>query len=586
MAEKTNLKTLRHSCEHLLTQALLNLWPKKILIAMGPATKDGFYADFETLGGLTISSEDFPKIEAEMHRIVKQKLSFTKKLINIDNARKLFSNNPYKQEWLDEIEQKGEAVSVYYTGKNFADLCRGPHVTNTGKLKYFKLLSVAGAYWRGSEKNKMLTRIYGTCFPTKKRLDNYLKMREEAGKRDHRRLGKELELFLIDKTVGPGLILWQPKGAMLRKIIMDFALNTYLEQGYQPVSTPHIANIKLWKESGHWNFYRDSMFAPFKVENQKYSLKPMNCPFHIKIYKHKIHSYRDLPIRYTEMGTVYRFEKSGVLHGLTRVRGFTQDDAHIICRRDQLKEEIDRALKLTRYILGAFGFEKFNVVLSTRDTKLSNKFIGGTQDWQLAEKYLRLALRKAGFENIKVDEGGAAFYGPKIDIVVNDAIGREWQLSTIQLDFNLPTRFKMEYTDQQGKQQQPFMIHRALLGSLERFIGILIEHYGGAFPPWLAPVQATVLPITTKENPFAVKLARQLAAAKIRFEVNAGNQTLNYRLRQAETQKIPYMLIVGAREAKQNKAVLRRRGNKKQETLSIPLLIKAIGKEIAKKKLL
>jgi len=583
---KTNLKTLRHSCEHLLMQAMLELWPGKIIMAMGPATQDGFYADFETSAGLKITPDDFAKIEAKMHDIVKQNLPFTQKLINIASTRKLFTNNPYKQEWLDEIEQKNEPVSIYYTGKGFVDLCRGPHVNNTGQLKNFKLLSVAGAYWRGNEKNKMLTRIYGVCFPTKKELDAYLQRRAEASKRDHRRLGEELDLFLIDKSVGPGLILWQPKGAILRKTIMDFALNTYLKNGYQPVATPHIAMIQLWKESGHWDFYRDSMFAPFKAENKLYSLKPMNCPFHVKIYKHKIRSYRDLPIRYTEMGTVYRFEKSGVLHGLTRVRGFTQDDAHIICRRDQLGEEISQALKLTKYILNTFGFYNFKVKLSTRDRKNAAKFIGQEKDWKLAEKYLRQALKEAKIANISIDRGGAAFYGPKIDIVINDANGREWQLSTIQLDFNLPTRFKMEYTGQNGQKQQPFMIHRALLGSLERFIGILIEHYAGAFPAWLAPVQAIILPITKNEAPGAAQLAKKLEKANIRYELDNSQQTLSYRLRRAEMQKIPYMIILGKREAKENKATLRQRGSSKQQVLTTLNLIKFISQEIAKKKLL
>ncbi len=580
------LAILRHSCEHLLMQAMLRLWPGKIIMAMGPATQDGFYADFETRGGLKITPDDFPKIEAEMQKIVQEKLPFKKSVISPQKARQLFADNPYKQEWIDEIVQKKEPITVYYTGDDFVDLCRGPHVKNTGELKYFKLLSVAGAYWRGSEKNKMLTRIYGTCFPTKKELEAYLKQREEAQKRDHRRLGEELDLFLIDETVGPGLILWQPRGAMLRKIIMDFALDTYLKHGYQLVFTPHIARIKLWQQSGHWDFYRDSMFAPFKAENQRYSLKPMNCPFHVKIYNHKIRSYRDLPLRYTEMGTVYRFEKSGVLHGLTRVRGFTQDDAHIICRRDQLENEIQQALKLTVYMLKTFGFRQFKVKLSTRDPKNKGKFIGNDKDWELAEKFLRQALQKEKIVSLEEDRGGAAFYGPKIDVVVNDAIGREWQLSTIQLDFNLPARFQMRYTDQHGQAQQPFMIHRALLGSLERFIGILIEHYGGAFPPWLAPVQVSILPITKNEIALAEKIALRLKQAGLRYEIAASNQTLSYRLRQAELQKIPYLLILGAKEAKANKVVFRRRGSKEQKTLSLENFLATVNEEIAKKKLL
>ncbi len=582
MESNKQLATLRHSCEHLLMQAILRLWPGKILMALGPATKEGFYADFETKDGLKITEADFPKIEAEMQKIVQEKLPFKKKIVSAATARRIFKDNPYKQELISEIEHKKGIISLYYTGRKFVDLCRGPHVKNTGQLKHFKLLSVAGAYWRGDEKNKMLTRIYGTCFPSQEELVKYLRNKEEAQKRDHRRLGEQLGLYFIDPEIGPGLILWQPKGAILRKIIMDFALNTYLQRGYQLVTTPHIANVKLWQKSGHWDFYRDSMFAPFKVENQRYSLKPMNCPFHIKIYQHRIRSYRDLPLRYTEMGTVYRYEKSGVLHGLTRVRGFTQDDAHIICRRDQLEEEIQQALNLTKYILETFGFKDFKIKLSTRDQRHPEKFIGAEQHWQAAEKYLRQALKKLNFQRVEIDEGGAAFYGPKIDVAVSDALGREWQLSTIQLDFNLPERFQMTYINKRGEKERPLMIHRALLGSLERFIGILIEHYGGAFPPWLAPIQVSVFPLTKQELDKAQEISQQLEKMAIRQQLVAGQQTLSYRLRQNEKEKIPYAIIIGPREKKENKIVLRQRGGQ-QKTISQEKAFALIKNAIAKK---
>jgi threonyl-tRNA synthetase len=555
------LKALRHSCEHVLTQAMVNLYGNDFKFAMGPATEEGFYSDFDYPKKIT--ENDFPKIEKEMKKIIDQDLAFKKKTISIKEARELFKDNPYKQEWLDEIEKKGEIASVYWTGDKFVDLCSGPHVKSTGEIKAFKLLSVAGAYWRGDEKNKMLTRIYGTAFPSQKELKKYLKQLEEAKKRDHRKLGKELDLFIFDNEVGQGLPLWMPNGAWLRKEVMDFAFDIYLSNGYQPVSTPHIASNKLWRHSGHIDFYKENLYGEFGIEGEMYRLKPMNCPFHVAIYKSRPRSYRDLPMRLTEMGTVYRYEKSGVLHGLTRVRGFTQDDAHIICTPKQLSQEIQKAFELTIYILKTFGFKKFEVNLSVRDPQKKSKFIGSDKDWETAEKELKKVIRKMGYGNQYIEDvGGAVFYGPKIDIKVADSLGRMWQLSTIQFDFNLPHRFDMTYTDVDGQEHTPYMVHRALLGSLERFIGILIEHYAGAFPVWLSPVQVQVLPITEKQIAYAKLVGERLQEEGIRANINDSNQTLSYRIRQAQLEKIPFIVVVGKRE-KENKTIsIRQRDGK------------------------
>ena len=572
---------MRHSCEHVLMQAMLRLFPK-IKMAMGPATADGFYFDFDP-GPHKISEADFPKIEKEMKKIIAQNLPIVKKTLTLKEARQLFKDNPYKQEWLDEIEQKGEKPTVYWTGDQFVDLCSGPHVRSTGQIGPFKLLSVAGAYWRGDEKNKMLTRIYGTCFPSQKELDHYLWQLKEAKKRDHRLLGQKLELFIFDDEVGPGLPLWLPKGAFLRHKIMEFAFNTYLEHGYEPVATPHIARETLWQHSGHLSFYKENLYNSFGIEGEKYRIKPMNCPFHVRMYNSRPRSYRELPIRWTEMGTVYRYEKSGVLHGLTRVRGFTQDDAHIICRPDQLHDELVAALKLTRYILGTFGFQDFEVNLSVRDPKNKAKYIGTDKGWRQAEAALKKALAAAGFKDFVVDVGGAVFYGPKLDIKIADSLGRQWQTSTIQVDFNLPSRFKMTYIGPDGRHHTPFMIHRALLGSLERFIGVYIEHTGGAFPVWLAPVQGVIIPISDKQHAYALKLLKTLQQHRLRVQLDDRSLSMQKRIREAELQKIPYILVVGEKEAKAKKLNLRLRGQKKTQMLTPSTFIKRAQKAIEEK---
>jgi len=561
--------------------AMENLYPG-IKAAMGPATEEGFYFDFDH-GKHKISEIDFPKIEKEMKNIVQQNIPITKKEINIKEGKSLFKNNSYKQEWLAEIQKKGTKPTLYYIGKDFVDLCSGPHIESTGKIGPFKLLAVAGAYWHGDEKNKMLTRIYGTCFASQKELDDYLKQQLEAEKRDHRVLGKKLELFIIDDEVGPGLPLWLPKGAFIRHKIMEFALNTYMDRGYQLVSTPHIASNDLWQHSGHLDFYKESMYGSFGVENKKYRLKPMNCPLQVKMYTARPRSYKELPIRWTEMGTVYRFEKTGVLHGLTRVRGFTQDDAHIICTPDQLHKELKSALEITLYLLKVFGFKDFEMNLSVRDPKEKKKFIGQGKDWDKAESALKKAMASLGYKNYVLDVGGAVFYGPKVDVKVADSLGRKWQLTTIQVDFNLPGRFKMNYIDKEGKQQTPFMIHRALLGSLERFIGVYIEHTAGAFPVWLAPTQAIIIPIAERHSKYASELKSKLSESSIRVDVDDRSESMQKKIREAEEQKIPYMIIVGDKEEKENTISIRQRGKKNLGKMKIEEFIQKIKKEIEEK---
>lgn len=598
-----NLEAMRHSCEHVLTMAMLRIWGNKIKAAMGPATDEGFYFDFEYANergskcGLTpINEKDFPKIEKEMTKIIKADLPIIKDEVSVKEARKFFSKNiykgnQYKHEWLDEIEGRGEKVSVYWMGEKgkdipetFVDICSGPHVSSTGKIGVFKLTKLAGAYWHGDEKNKMLTRIYGTCFKNQKELDHYLWQIEEAKKRDHRSLGQKLELFMFDDEVGQGLPLWLPKGAFIRHKVMEFAFNTYLSNGYQPVVGPHISSEALWQHSGHLDFYKESMYNSFGIEVEQYRLKPMNCPIHVKMYKFKPRSYKDLPIRWTEMGTVYRYEKSGVLHGLLRVRGFTQDDAHIICTPNQLHQELVAALKLTLYILKSFGFTDFEMNLSTRDPKNKDKFIGTDKGWQLAETELKKALADIGFKDYVLDVGGAVFYGPKIDLKVADSIGRKWQLSTIQVDFNLPGRFKMKYIGHDGQQHEPFMIHRALLGSLERFMGVYIEHTAGVFPVWLSPIQAIIIPIADRHVPFSQSQMLNLKTQNLRVEIDDRAESMQKKIKEAEEQKIPYMLIVGDREVRENKVAVRQRGENNLGSMTIEQFFKKIKEDLEKKR--
>jgi len=561
-------------------------------MAMGPATEEGFYFDFDTSEDFAVNEQMFKKIEKEMKKIIAQDLQLKQLELSIDLARQLFLNNPYKQEWLDQIEQEATTASVFLMGtpeqiahdekllqqqlskidsqqiQSFVDLCKGPHLASTKEIKAFKLLSVAGAYWHGDEKNKMLTRIYGTAFPSQEELDHFIWQKEEAKKRDHRKIGNQLKLFIFDEEFGQGLPLYLPNGAMLRKIIMDFAFNTYLRRGYQPVSTPHIARLDLWKTSGHWDFYRDSMYSPMEIDNEQYVIKPMNCPGHVKIYNSQMHSYRDLPVRLAEMGTVYRYEKSGEINGILRPRAFTQDDAHIICTPQQLSAELLELIDLTKDIYSKFGFNDPKISLSVRDPQQKDKYLGEDKMWQLAEEALENALLKKEIEYQRI-EGESAFYGPKIDFMFEDALGREQQLTTIQVDFNFPEKFGMFYVDDQGEKQQPFMLHRALLGSLERFMGVLIEHTAGNFPAWLAPVQAKVLPITDDQIEYAHQVAEQLKARDLRVEVDQRSATLSAKIRDAQLEKIPFMLIVGGREEVSGQVNVRSRDEEQQESMTV-----------------
>lgn len=588
------LPVFRHSTAHVTAQAVKRLWPETQL-AIGPALENSYYYDFNTGGKLT--QDAVPQIEAEIKKIIAENLPFKRVEMKKDEALKFFKerNEPLKVELINDIQD--ESVSVYNQGE-FWDLCTGPHLPSTGKIKAFKLLNVAGAYWRANEKNAMLQRLYGTSFPTKAALDDYLKMLEEAAKRDHRKLGKELDLFSIQDLIGPGLILWHPKGGMIRKIIEDYWRDEHLARGYQLVYTPHIARVDLWKTSGHWDFYQENMYKPIEVEDQEFMLKPMNCPFHILIYKTHKRSYRELPLRLGEMGTVYRYERSGVLHGLMRVRGFTQDDAHLFCTPEQLPEEMENCVQLAFDVLGKFGFKDFAISLSTgpfyskawelgkgvSKKELYKKVLGETSDpgglkeieamsydqiidkfyghkknefagerseWEHAESVIADVLGKA-VKRIgvvpEIDVIGAAFYGPKIDIKVKDALGREWQCSTIQFDFNLPRRFDVRYVGPDGKEHMAYMVHRAMLGSFERFFGCLIEHYSGAFPLWLAPVQAKILPIGENYLAYAKEVEKTLLKSGVRVEVDVRNEKIGAKIRDAQLEKIPFMLIVGEKE--------------------------------------
>ena len=548
------IETIRHSLSHILATAIQELYPG-VKFGIGPAIENGFYYDFDL--PKPISSEDLPKIEEKMRELIAKNVVFKKREVSKKKAKEIFKNQPYKLELIDEMKGK---ITVYESG-NFIDLCKGPHVRSTKQIPKdaFKLTKVAGAYWKGDEKNPMLTRIYGIAFADKSELEKFLKIQKEAEKRNHRTLGKKLELFIIDEEFGRGLILWLPKGAILRKIIMDFALNTYLERGYQLVATPHVANLKLWKRSGHWDFYRENMYPPMKIENEYFMVKPMNCPGHVKIYNCKIRSYKDLPLRFTEMGTVYRYEKSGVLHGLTRVRGFTQDDAHIFCTPEQLHSELLEMIDLTKYILGSFGFKDFEISLSIRDPQKKKKYLGDEKTWKLAERALEETLKLKHLPYTRYP-GEAVFYGPKIDFLIKDAIGRKWQLSTIQVDFNFPERFEMYYVDKKGKKKRPIMLHRALLGSLERFIGVLIEHYGGAFPLWLAPEQIRVIPVGSRHRKYAQEVTEALRENGFRVKAKVEAETVSKKIRDGEIQKIPYLLVVGDKEMQSKSVRVRERG--------------------------
>ena len=593
----------RHSLSHVLAQAVLRLFPEAQL-AIGPAIEDGFYYDFDIQEPFT--PEDLSKIEREMKRVIKQNHKFERIDVSRAEALDMIDSATYKKEILDDLEE-GQQLSFYKDGE-FVDLCRGPHMLGTGQVKHFKLLSVAGAYWRGDEKRKMLQRIYGTAFSTREALDAHLKMLEEAKKRDHRVLGRQLGLFHIDEEVGQGLILWTPNGAVIRNELQNFISAELRRQGYSQVFTPHIGKLDLYRTSGHFPYYQESQYPPLidhdhlqglaeegctcgELSNQMeagdidgYLLKPMNCPHHIKIFASQMHSYRDLPVRLAEFGTVYRWEQSGELGGMTRVRGFTQDDAHLFCTEDQIAGELLGCLDLVKIIFGTLGMEDYRVRVGLRDPD-SSKYVGDPAKWDRAEEACRQAARSLGVQ-FSEEPGEAAFYGPKIDFVVRDVVGREWQLGTVQVDYNLPERFDLQYVDAEGKTQRPVMIHRAPFGSMERFVAVLIEHFAGAFPVWLAPVQAVVLPIAERHAEYAEGFYEKLRAAGVRVELDAANETLNKRIRQAQMRKVPYMLIAGDREIEEGQVSVRLRSGENLDPLSVDQAVELIQSKVSEKALI
>jgi threonyl-tRNA synthetase len=552
--QQTPLDILRHSTAHVMAQAVQRLYPGSML-GIGPPIDNGFYYDID-VAGTQLSEDDLPAIEAEMRKIIAADEPFVRREVPREDA--IAENQARGEKYKVEIVQdlpEGEVTSFYDTGSDWTDLCRGPHVPSTSHISAFKLLSVAGAYWRGDERRPMLQRIYGTAWPSQEELDQYLWRLEEARRRDHRRIGRDLDLFSVSEEVGPGLILWHPKGGIVRVEVEDYCRRTLLANGYDWVFSPHIGRSLLWETSGHLGFYRENMYAPMDIDGDEYFAKPMNCPFHIEIFRSQIRSYRDLPQRYAEYGTCYRYERSGVLHGLTRVRGFTQDDAHIFCRPDQVEDEIKECLALSLSILRTFGLTDFSAYLSTRP----EKFVGDPAVWERATEALRGALDASGLA-YEVDEGGGAFYGPKIDLKVNDALGREWQLSTIQFDFNEPERFDLSFIGEDGAHHRPFMVHRALLGSMERFFGVLIEHFAGAFPLWLAPVQVLAIPIADRHLEYAGQVAAELKQYDIRVEVDSRRERMQNKIRQAEQQRIPYILVMGDRDIQGGTVSVRERG--------------------------
>ncbi len=560
-----------HSTSHVMAQAVQNLFPQARL-DIGPSIKEGFYYDFDV--ETSFGPEDLERIEDKMKEIVKQDHPFIRKEVSRKEAQELFQQRgeKFKVARLSEMEE--DKVTLYQHD-DFVDLCRGPHVPSTGVLKSFKLLSTGGAYWKGLEINPMLQRIYGISFPEKEELDQYLKRIEELKRRDHRVLGKELELFSISEEIGPGLVLWHPKGAQIRRIIEDYWVEEHQKHGYQLIYTPHIARLHLWEKSGHTGFYQENMYSTMRVEDEEYQLKPMNCPFHILIYKCKLRSYRDLPLRLAELGACYRYERSGVLQGLFRVRGFTMDDAHIFCKREQLEEEVRKLLDFSISMLRTLGFEKYQIFLSTRP----DKFIGEEENWGKAQEALKHALEKQNLE-FEVDKGGGAFYGPKIDLKIKDIMGRPHQCTTIQFDFNIPERFNLTFVDSDGSYHRPIMIHRALLGSLERFFGVLIEHYGGDFPLWLCPVQIRVMPITDGQRPYSVEIWNSLKREGFRVELDQRNEKINYKIREAEKEKIPYMFIVGKKEVEDKNVSVRRHKEGDLGRFDLNLVIQRLKEEV------
>lgn len=564
----------RHSSTHLMAQAVKELFPTAQL-TIGPALEDSFYYDFAYDRPFT--PEDLEKIEARARDIAARKLTITRREFSKNDAIAFFKSRgeQYKVELIEGFPD-GESISAYAQG-DFVDLCRGPHLPSTGHIGAFKLLTTAGAYWRGDERNPMLQRIYGTSFPTQAELDAHLARLEEIKRRDHRKVGKDLDLISVQDEIGPGLVLWHPKGAAIRLLIENFWREQHLKDGYDLVYSPHVARLDLWKTSGHLDYYRENMFASMKLEGSEYQLKPMNCPYHIMIYKSHLRSYRDLPIRYGELGTVYRYERTGVLHGLLRVRGFTQDDAHLFCRPDQMETEVSRVLDFTFFILRTFGFTEFEVFLSTRP----KESVGADEHWTLATSALEAAIKSRNIA-YQLDPGGGAFYGPKIDIKIKDALGRSWQCSTVQVDFNNPERFGLSYIGEDGKAHQPIMIHRALMGSIERFFGILIEHYGGAFPAWLAPVQATVMNITDNQRGYVAEAVAQLKAAGFRAEADLRNEKIGFKIREAEKAKVPFMLVAGDREVQGGTLSVRGRSGANLGSMTVAGVIDLLRTEVSR----
>jgi threonyl-tRNA synthetase len=559
MEEKeARLERMRHSAAHVMAEAVQSLFPGT-KFGIGPAVEDGFYYDFELPRALV--PEDLMAIEAKMREIVAANLPFVGEEVSKTKARKLFSEQPYKLELIDDLPDK--TVTIYRQG-SFVDLCRGPHVNSTGEIKAFKLTSIAGAYWRGDEKRPMLQRIYGVAFDTETELEDYLSRLAEAAKRDHRKLGKDLDLFSLHEEAGPGLVHWHPKGALVRQIIEDFWRQEHRKRGYDIVFTPHISKVGLWQTSGHWDFYRESMYSPMDIDEVEYVIKPMNCIGHILMYKTQLRSYRHLPLRYAELGTVYRYERSGVLHGLARVRGFTQDDAHIFCRPDQLEAEVTEVVQLARFMMNTFGFNEYELLLSTRP----EKYAGTMQVWEEATEALRKVLEHLAL-NYAIDPGEGVFYGPKIDVKLKDALGRLWQGPTIQVDFNLPQRFDVNYIGEDGLEHQVVMVHRTVLGSMERFMACLIEHYAGAFPVWLAPVQVAIIPIADRHLSYANKVAGELREWGIRVQVDDRSERMNLKIREAQLEKIPYMFIVGDKEMDTSQVSLRLRSGEDLGLLSV-----------------
>jgi len=574
------LAIYRHSSAHLLAAAVLELFPETKL-GHGPATESGFFYDFYRPTPFT--PEDLEKIEKKMQELVQQNIPYAREFLPRDKGLEEFKKDGdfMKCHFIEQFTKPDEKISIYRTGK-FTDFCRGPHVPSTGKIKAFKLLNIAGAYWLGDEKNPQLQRIYGTSFFSKKDLDAYLHQIEESKKRDHRVLGQQLDLFSVQELAGPGLIFWHPKGGLIRKEMEDWMRAEYLKRGYSLVYTPHVARRQLWQTSGHEGYYVENMFDLMELDDAEYRLKPMNCPFHILIYKDSLKSYRDLPVRLGELGTVYRYERSGVMHGLMRVRGFTQDDAHIFCTPEQIEEEIASCVEFAADVLKDFGFDKFQTELSTWNPEDRKNYVGSEDQWNMATRSLENVLQRLKIEYTTIP-GEAAFYGPKIDVKLVDAIGRLWQLSTVQFDFNLPQRFGLEYVAEDGSRKQPLMVHRALYGSVERFFGVLIEHYAGAFPVWLSPVQVVIVPIAERHVGYANKTATQLKAAGVRVEVDARNEKMNAKIREHALQKVPFMLVVGDKEAEAGKVNVRTRGKEKTEDMPAAEFVEKISTLIAEK---